>query len=277
MISSPKRLCLVGKHSELTKYLIPALSEKDLRVELLSLRDISKLDELERRRIWEGLASSGAQILWVGAIIDPSFDSREIMRVNYELPIEALESIRHSSRDSLIITFGSALENSQTPNPYLFSKLSLARAIQELNSEASVHIRTHTLVSDSPPPGHMFLGQLFLAAKLGQNLTIKSPGQMREYVDARAFSRFIVNEVLDNQLPSRRGVTTVGNGDPIEISMLADEIMREHSPNSQISRGQVEARTTFLNQPNSQNDLIISSERSSELVIRKFRTWMAKN
>ena len=261
----------------MAKHLTPLASEKDFAVELLSLRELAKLEESERRDTWRRAASRGDGILWLGAIIDPSFDSREIMRINYELPLEALEEVQQTGLDSPIVTFGSALEVSSSPNPYLYSKLRLARSFEELKSRNAIHIRTHTLVSHFPPPAHMFLGQLFMAAKLGQPIVVKSPRQVREYVSTEDFARFIVDEVLVGRLPSDLRVMTVGNGDAVEISRIAEEIMREHSSTSNIIWGHDEISGSANKLTRSDNDLIISRETSMELVRRMFRTWMASH
>lgn len=190
--------------------------------------------QLLRREVYETWSSDGAQsiaqeyfaahampgdvLCVLAGVLDPSLPQAEHERVNFSLPLNALEGALASGLR--VVTFGSVMESLMAhPNRYLATKARLAEAVaaRAERGEPVMHVRIHTLYGGGAPAPFMFLGQMFAALKAREPFLMSSGRQLREYhhVDDDASA---LAELLDEFTP---GVAELSHGEPLSLHDLA--------------------------------------------------------
>ncbi len=169
---------------------------------------------------FEQRARPGAVVYICSGLLDPKLASDELYNVNFRLPRNIIQAV--SPMGIRAVTFGTAMEETLTANPYVLSKLALSRfvdGIQDARAPA-LHIRIHTLYGGGEPSPFMFLGLVLNALRFEKPFDMTMGRQLREYhhvADDAAAIRLLVDH-------SVKGIVALSHGQPITLKDLAETI-----------------------------------------------------
>lgn len=115
-------------------------------------------------------------------LVSPEIDSEMLSYANVELNFELAAAAVHLGIK--FVSFGSIMElfpDICHSNPYLNSKLTAFRMMQNLPSEKILHFRLHTLYAGRRMHPKMFLSQLYEAVRSNKDFHMTPGNQLREY------------------------------------------------------------------------------------------------
>lgn len=165
-------------------------------------------------------AQPGAVIYICSGLLDPRFASEDLHNVNFRLPRNIIQAT--SPMGIRTVTFGTAMEEMLTANPYAQSKLALSRFVDGMHEAQTpaLHIRIHTLYGLGKPSPFMFLGLVMDALRSDKPFEMTMGRQLREYHhvtdDAAAVSNLVERSVS--------GVVELSHGQPVTLKSLAETI-----------------------------------------------------
>ncbi|MDC0912249.1 hypothetical protein OAQ27_04025 [Aquiluna sp.] len=258
---------------------MPKLKYNHSHVTALSLTELAAATRTERVKFWKTLAQSEEEVelVWISACTSNNVQKKELLKVNYRLPVEAISTITSTTRLTKVTTFGTVLEGrGLKQNNYVESKERLSGWLaQNLEISNLRHIRTHTLVSKSLPQSHMFLGQLLTALKNKQALVFKTNGrQVREYLDLETFVSFVSDAICTNS-DGVGAVETVGGGSLLSLRQIVKLISDQYFTDLEVrfvtdedTDGEV-----FPENP-IKNSIILPFQDSKQLLLRRFGEWL---
>lgn len=123
-------------------------------------------------------------------LLDPRLPAEQLHAVNFKLPQNIIRTLAPLGFKT--VTFGTAMEETLTANPYVQSKRLLSQLVQEMHGEEfqPTHVRIHTLYGVDEPSPFMFLGQILTAILSNTPFEMTLGRQLREYhhVDDDAFA-----------------------------------------------------------------------------------------
>ncbi len=165
-------------------------------------------------------ARPGAVVYICSGLLDPTLASETLHNVNFRLPRNIIQAV--SPMGIRAVTFGTAMEEMLTTNPYVQSKLALSRFVAEMSEELTpaLHIRIHTLYGFGEPSPFMFLGLVTEALRNDKPFAMTMGRQLREYhhvSDDAAAVRTLVDH-------SDSGVVELSHGQPVTLRSLAEAV-----------------------------------------------------
>lgn len=163
-------------------------------------------------------ATPGDTVHVTSGLLDPSLPAEAHRRVNTLLPMHIAQAV-----DGLglqVVSFGTVLEELvKAPNPYVASKLELARFASEAGAPLR-HMRLHTLYGGGAPAPFMLLGLMVAALRAGRPFPMTPGTQLREYHhvgdEARAVRTLCTTP--------GRGALTLSHGRPVTLRALAEAV-----------------------------------------------------
>ena len=163
-------------------------------------------------------ARSGAVVFICSGLLDPTLANETLHDVNFRLPRNIIQAV--SPMGIRAVTFGTAMEEMLTTNPYVQSKLALSRFVAEMSGELTpaLHIRIHTLYGAGEPSPFMFLGLVMEALRNDKPFAMTMGRQLREYhhvSDDAAAIRTLVEH-------ANSGVMDLSHGQPVTLRSLAE-------------------------------------------------------
>lgn len=169
---------------------------------------------------FEQRASQGSVVYVCSGLLDPKLPSEELHNVNFRLPRNIIQAV--SPMGIRAVTFGTAMEETLTANPYVLSKLELSRFINGMDDTftRALHVRIHTLYGGGEPSPFMFLGLALHALRSNKPFEMTLGRQLREYhhvVDDAAAIRMLVDGGVT-------GVVALSHGVPVSLRSLAKAI-----------------------------------------------------
>ncbi len=153
-------------------------------------------------------------------LLDPRLPAEQLHDVNFNLPQNIIRTLAPLGFKT--VTFGTAMEETLTANPYVQSKRLLSELVQQMQGEAfqPTHVRIHTLYGSDEPSPFMFLGQILNAIRTNTPFEMTLGRQLREYHhvddDARAITSLIARNI--------RGVVELSHGHPVRLRALAEAV-----------------------------------------------------
>jgi hypothetical protein len=228
-----RNILIVGKESNLSIYLAIRFAEANWKSERISLRHISSLDSTQRKALWRELSKDYRCIIFSGAAIDPSLGEKTLDFLNHQIPLEAIRSTTDLHDNNMVVTIGSALEGIAIHNPYIASKHKLGERALEKTYSGWIHVRTHTLVGEQPPPSHMLLGQLLIALRNQSDFTIHGTHQVREYIHYEQFAGFL-SEMIGDYVTCPSKTLQVGGKEITKVHELVQTLMSKFNPSSKL-------------------------------------------
>ena len=166
-------------------------------------------------RYLESGGTGQGSILIACGLIDPRLEFEQLRAVNYRLPVNIIEAVRHL--DFKVFTFGTILEHFSTTNNYAKSKKLLADHVEEYGGWNVLHMRLHTLYGAGEPPAFMFLGQIVQALRAGTEFSMTSGRQLREYHHFRDEAKGI-RAMMGSGV---RGTIDLSHGHPVTLRDIA--------------------------------------------------------
>lgn len=163
---------------------------------------------------------SGAVVYICSGLLDPALPGETLDNVNFRLPRNIIQAV--SPMGIRAVTFGTAMEEMLTTNPYVQSKLALSRFVARMSEELTpaLHIRIHTLYGGGEPSPFMFLGLIAEALRNDKSFAMTMGRQLREYhhvSDDAAAIRTLVDR-------SGSGVVELSHGQPVTLRRLAEAV-----------------------------------------------------
>jgi nucleoside-diphosphate-sugar epimerase len=155
-------------------------------------------------------------------LLDPRLPPDQLHDVNFKLPQNIIRTLAPLGFRTM--TFGTAMEDTLTANPYVQSKRLLSQLVQQMHGEAlqPTHVRIHTLYGADEPSPFMFLGQILTAVRSNTPFNMTQGRQLREYHhvedDAVAIASLIERKIS--------GVVKLSHGHPIRLRTLAEAIFQ---------------------------------------------------
>lgn len=196
-------------------------------------------------------ARPGAVVYICSGLLDPALDSETLHNVNFRLPRNIIQAV--SPMGIRAVTFGTAMEEMLTTNPYVQSKLALSRFVAEMSDELTpaLHIRIHTLYGLGEPSPFMFLGQVMEALRNDKPFAMTMGRQLREYhhvSDDAAAVRTLVDH-------SDSKVVELSHGQPVTLRSLAEAVFES------VGKGHL-LRLGALSEPQQENFTQVFSRSS---------------
>lgn len=222
------KVVIVGKGSRLAMELMAGLRHRNVPFEVVSLKELATQTRAQRGKMWQSIPPS-ATVIWVGANTDFGAPREELMKINFQLPVETANQLMEASEDIRFITFGSVFEKHPGTNEYLASKLELAKWLGERRHGRFLHIRTHTLVGKVSPPAHMLLGQLTYAIRQSTPFYLGSPHSTRQYLDQKDFSEWVLSNFHDLG-NTYSGSLQVGGAEKVRLHDLVSSLILKFNP-----------------------------------------------
>lgn len=169
---------------------------------------------------FEQRARRGAVVYICSGLLDPKLVSEELNNVNFRLPRNIIQAV--SPMGICAVTFGTAMEETLTANPYVLSKLALSRFVDGMGNVGTpaLHVRIHTLYGGGEPSPFMFLGLVLHALRNDKPFEMTMGRQLREYhhvADDAAAIKMLVDR-------SVTGVVALNHGLPVTLKSLAEAI-----------------------------------------------------
>lgn len=155
-------------------------------------------------------------------LLDPRLPPERLHDVNFKLPQNIIRTLAPLGFRTM--TFGTAMENTLTANPYVQSKRLLSQLVQSTHGEAlqATHVRIHTLYGAGEPSPFMFLGQMLTSVRSNTPFEMTLGRQLREYHhvddDAVAITSLIERNIC--------GVVELSHGHPIRLRALAEAVFQ---------------------------------------------------
>ena len=221
--SSPSRhLVIVGKNSRLTQALIRAANSKQFSTTVIATSDCLYSSRLEDAL--DTLKDEGTSLFLSSAITNPQGDIGQIRAVNVFLPDSVARMLLERGGEIKLVTFGSALET-KVRNPYFDSKVQMLDRLSPLLDSGlrHLHVRTHTLFGQQPPPEHSLLGQLVQAIRSRTSLEMSNGRQFRKYLTFDSFVHLLLD--LDSKLS---GKVQIGTNAAIQIGELINLLLQDY-------------------------------------------------
>lgn len=153
-------------------------------------------------------------------VLDARVPVDDLHRVNYGLPRNIINGV--AQLDVRVVTFGTAMEGTLTTNPYVLSKLELARFVERRAPSACqvTHIRIHTLYGGGEPSPFMFLGLMLDAVRSQRPFLMTQGLQLREYHHVDDDATAIVHLVGAGV----SGAVALSHGQPVTLRSLAESV-----------------------------------------------------
>lgn len=165
-------------------------------------------------------------------ITNPNSDPDLIWKLNYDIPRSLINATKDSG--ARVITFGTIHEFYAVENEYFASKRALVDYLQSTSGPSnSRHFQLHTLYNDNPPPGFMFLGQMYRAIKESSVFSMSSGMQLREFHHVDDVTRSVL-KLLNS--PSEK-IQDISAGIGIPIRELAKEVFATFDSESKLHLG----------------------------------------
>lgn len=281
-MSNQTKMLVVGSRGNVAGTLLPKLREHKPGIIVVSLAELSTGSHTERIRFWKEVIAGDDKIelVWISACTSNDVPGSELLKLNYELPVEAISTIAGTNKLAKVTTFGTALEGRGLENNnYVKSKERLSEWLAQCVDESERrHIRTHTLISNFLPKSHMFLGQLLSSIRRRETLYLRTNGrQVREYLDLETFVSFIANAILTNN-DTVGSQETIGGGNLLSLKEVVGLVRKHHFADLQVefatetdSEGEVYRENPIYNSIN----LPFIDSRS--LLIRRFGEWLVES
>lgn len=220
---------VVGSTGSVGRGILKTLEIVDFNFTVMDSHRLFALSAYEVQEIWFRILEQheAVNVFWCAGIIDPNTPQPELSAVNFLFPKRHLSAAISKSPNVQFIFIGSVLENRDIRNPYLISKSLLSDWLDcEVPENFFKHVRTHTLLGDSEPPSHMFLGQLLDSARHNGTFVMSEGRQLRQYIDVSVFADFLVKDssLHESRIPS--GTSTVGGSRPCELRVVAEDFRK---------------------------------------------------
>jgi hypothetical protein len=279
--SEPKRkIVVVGSEGRLAKELRNQLVSANIPFEVLGMRRLARSFIANERASKRFAQSWGENILviWASGLINPLASRSELQFVNYELPSKFLSHLRESVASLEFVSVGSVLESFESVNNYIQSKKSLYYWLQsEFPGNAFVHIRTHTLVNESIPPSHMFLGLLAKSLADGGEFRMSEGLQFRQYIEFRVLVKHIVG-LLSGPMFSESGIQYFGGSKPVQLRTLVEKLSVRHNPKVKlVFDASLNPSQDFYNQNLQPRSMPNNLEDSLSLITRLMPKWIEQH
>lgn len=216
-------LYLIGGRGRLAR----AISAEFLDIETVSLdrstyEDWSQDGASEKvSRYFDHRTEDKSIVFIASGLLDPNLSEEELLRVNYVLPKNVIESA--SKLGIKVITFGTVMEGLiQSKNPYIQSKKKLHNYVEMMakNQRLVQHIQLHTHYGIGHPNSFMFLGQILHSIKTNRPFQMTSGRQLREYhhvEDEAAAIRLIADSSIS-------GIVNLSHGKPVSLRAIAENV-----------------------------------------------------
>ena len=177
------------------------------------------------------LAASYDFVFWAGAQIDFRVGTQELHRLNFTIVKDAIDKCHNVNAGVRFVTFGSAFEelSNLDSNHYLQSKKALANWIISRDYGNVLHIRTHSLLDDLPPPPFMLLGQLLDALQSGREFVLGSPSAFRQYFTFDDFAQASLETALAAEYLESR-IVQIGGAVPVRLGELVECAIQHFNP-----------------------------------------------
>jgi len=165
-------------------------------------------------------ATPGSVIYICSGLLDPKLGAEELNRINFVLPANIIRAV--ADLDVRVVTFGTAMEGLLVSNPYVQSKMALARFIESRSASTCsvLHVRIHTLYGGGEPSQFMLLGLMLQALRQDHPFPMTQGRQLREYHhvedDAVAILQLVRGGVV--------GPVVLSHGHPIALRSLAKSV-----------------------------------------------------
>jgi hypothetical protein len=277
--SHDTKTILVGARGNVSEQVRKILDSNSVEHIVLSLAQLSRLSNESFRDFWTkvGSESDSINLVWISACTSNEIPSPQIHRVNFTLPTLAISELAETGQLSRVITLGTVLEDRSLPNnSYVASKKALSTWLaNSLNPNRYLHIRTHTLVPLTPPPTHMFLGQLYNAARKKETFSLESNGrQLREYLDVMMFSDYVARSISDLRAGAP-SIETVGGARLLSLQDVIKLVIENFASDLRILvktdkqiPGEVYRECPIL------NTVTLPFGDPESLLILRFREWL---
>lgn len=195
------------------------------------------------RHFFSTYQSSKTSVLIAAGILDPKMSKDEHLKTNFLLPRNIIAAT--ADLGIRVMTFGTISEHFQSEaNSYIRSKKMLSDYILTNSdlTKMTIHVRLHTLYGGSEPNHFMFLGQIYDSLTMGQQMSMTSGRQLREYhhVDDDVSA---IWKILDSDFV---GAIDLNHGSPITLRNLAEYLFRRFDCESLLNLGS-------LPEPNAEN------------------------
>lgn len=273
-MGNQRHACIVGANSILTTYLEEYLSEKYQSVSKVSSNVMTSMNSSDLRRYWQAEAVRSDLLLWSGAVLIPDADAGTLKRVNVDTPLAAIQSFVEGRPENRVVTFGSALEGIALQNPYIASKKALFDELKGMGNPNVMHVRTHTLIGEELPHGHMFLGQLLRAIQAKENFLMHGTKQVRQFIHYRDFAQATVKAV-QSEVPAFQPLTTVGARASTNLFMLATLLMEHFNPKGCVELDTSKAWPTDQTSSNqAENDVLIGPDNPAQQIQELMEGWL---
>lgn len=167
------------------------------------------------------LDGTPATVFVTAGVLDPNRPQEEIMRVNYSLSKNLVDS--SAALGVRVVTFGTVMEGpGLSRNPYINSKILLGNHVAGVASrgDLAIHLRLHTHYGLGEPSPFMFLGQILDSIRFGREFHMSSGAQLREFHHL-ADETLAIRATLDSAVT---GVFTVSHGNPITLRTVAETV-----------------------------------------------------
>lgn len=167
-------------------------------------------------------APSGSVVYICSGLLDPRLPAEQLHAVNFKLPQNIICTL--SPLGFRTVTFGTAMEDTLTENPYVQSKRLLGQLVQQMHGQEfqPTHVRIHTLYGADEPSPFMFLGQMLSAIRSKTPFQMTQGRQLREYHhvddDAYAITSLVTRNIS--------GVVELSHGQPVSLRALAEAIFQ---------------------------------------------------
>lgn len=261
----------MGKNSRLTQTLVRVAKLTQFSTTVISTSDCLYSTRLEDAL--DSLEEEEKSLFLSSAVTNPRGEIGQIKAVNVSLPDSVARRLLARGGEIQLVTFGSALET-VVRNPYFDSKVEMLDRLSSFVDSGlrHLHVRTHTLFGQQPPPEHSLLGQLVEAIRSRTPLKMSSGDQFRKYLTFDSFVKLLLS--LDSRLS---GNVQVGTNSAIQVGELIDSLLQDYPEVPQPVRGSFGLQigepidSSFL--PSLRDDLVVDEDWQA-LMRSSLRGWL---